>query len=81
MPKAKYTKRKDGRYLTHVDGGHREDGSRIRITVSARTISELEEKIRQKKNPEITRGFISGAPPGTRTLGPLIKSQLLYHLS
>ncbi len=50
MPKAKYTKRKDGRYLTHVDGGHREDGSRIRITVSARTISELEEKIRQKKN-------------------------------
>ena len=25
-------------------------------------------------------GF-SGAPPGTRTLGPLIKSQLLYQLS
>ena len=24
---------------------------------------------------------ISGAPPGTRTLGPLIKSQLLYQLS
>ena len=23
----------------------------------------------------------SGAPPGTRTLGPLIKSQLLYQLS
>ena len=28
----------------------------------------------------IQRSFI-GAPPGTRTLGPLIKSQLLYQLS
>ena len=31
-------------------------------------------------NPTIQR-FLSSAPPGTRTLGPLIKSQLLYQLS
>ena len=32
------------------------------------------------QNLTILRHF-SGAPPGTRTLGPLIKSQLLYQLS
>ena len=31
-------------------------------------------------NLTIQRSFV-GAPPGTRTLGPLIKSQLLYQLS
>lgn len=43
---AKYTKRKDGRYCTHIDTGtYDENGKRIRITVYARSIRELEEKI------------------------------------
>ena len=35
---------------------------------------------KKASNLTIQRSFI-GAPPGTRTLGPLIKSQLLYQLS
>ena len=35
----------------------------------------------QKKRTTPSGGPFSGALPGTRTLGPLIKSQLLYQLS
>ncbi len=35
----------------------------------------------QNKKEQLLALFCFGAPPGTRTLGPLIKSQLLYQLS
>ena len=35
----------------------------------------------KQKNHPIGWFFVFGAPPGTRTLDPLIKSQLLYQLS
>ena len=38
-------------------------------------------KQHQTKKPPKSGGFLFGALPGTRTLGPLIKSQLLYQLS
>ena len=41
---AKYKKRKDGRYCTHVVIGTKEDGKPLRKTVYATTIRELEEK-------------------------------------
>ena len=41
------------------------------------TAEETKEKA---PNPTIQR-LLYSAPPGTRTLGPLIKSQLLYQLS
>jgi integrase len=47
---AKYKKRKDGRYGTKVNLGKAPDGKYIRIPVYARTIAELEEKIREVKN-------------------------------
>ena len=33
------------------------------------------------KKPPKTDGFLNGERGGTRTLGPLIKSQMLYRLS
>lgn len=42
---AKYKRRKDGRYCTHIDTGKYDDnGKRVRITVYAKTIKELEDK-------------------------------------
>lgn len=38
----KYTKRKDGRYCTHVDLGKTDDGKRNRVTLYANTIAELD---------------------------------------
>ena len=38
-------------------------------------------KIVAKKPLFMSKTAFSGAPPGTRTLDPLIKSQLLYQLS
>ena len=40
---AKYKKRKDGRYYTLISDGYKPDGSRNRIPVYGKTISELEE--------------------------------------
>ena len=37
--------------------------------------------LQAQKNPFSRVVFTTGAPIGTRTLDPLIKSQLLYHLS
>ena len=37
--------------------------------------------VHKKKNTVFHGVFHFGAPPGTRTLDPLIKSQLLYQLS
>ena len=38
-------------------------------------------KIKNPGSPKTVGVFVVGAPSGTRTRGPLIKSQLLYHLS
>ena len=45
MPKAKYKKRKDGRYQTYVEIGRDENGKRVREAVYGRTIQELEDNI------------------------------------
>lgn len=45
MPKAKYKKRKDGRYQTYVEIGRDEAGKRIREAVYGRTLQELEDNI------------------------------------
>lgn len=50
MPKAKYKKRADGRYCTHVDLGKKEDGTRNRVTVYGRTIEEIDNKIIELKH-------------------------------
>ncbi len=50
MPKAKYRKRKDGRYETKIDVGKDAYGRRIRETVYARTIEEIENKIAELKH-------------------------------
>jgi len=44
MP-AKYKKRADGRYCTHVVIGSKPDGAALRKTIYAKTIRELEEKV------------------------------------
>lgn len=49
MPKAKYKKRKDGRYATSVQIGFDESGKSIRKKVYGKTISELEEKVSRMK--------------------------------
>ena len=41
----------------------------------------LSRKIATKKQPYAYRKAVCGAPSGTRTQDPLIKSQLLYQLS
>lgn len=46
---AKYTKRADGRYCTHVDLGYNDCGKRIRKTLYGKTIKELDEKVFQIK--------------------------------
>lgn len=46
---AKYTKRADGRYCTHVDLGYNDCGKRIRKTLYGKTIKELDEKVLQIK--------------------------------
>lgn len=52
---AKYKKRKDGRYCTHVDTGtYDADGKRIRTTIYAKTVRELEEKIAKIRHETIT---------------------------
>lgn len=58
MPKAKYKKRSDGRYCTHVDLGKREDGKRDRVTVYGRTIEELDNKIAELKHSVRTNTYI-----------------------
>lgn len=46
MPRAKFTKQKDGRYRTSVfTGKYTDDGYPIKKYLSARTIKELEEKV------------------------------------
>lgn len=50
MPKARYRKRKDGRYETKIEVGKDADGRRIRETVYARTIEEIENKIAELKH-------------------------------
>ena len=42
---------------------------------------ENDPKNKRKKHQAFLPSALCGAPPGTRTLGPLIKSQLLYQLS
>ena len=59
MPKAKYKKRADGRYCTHVDLGKREDGTRNRVTVYGRTIEEIDNKIRELKNSIDDKTYVS----------------------
>lgn len=49
MPKAKYKKRPDGRYATHIDIGTDENGKRKRVTVYGRTIEEIDNKIMDLK--------------------------------
>lgn len=50
MPKARYRKRKDGRYETKIEVGKDAYGRRIRETVYARTIEEIENKIAELKH-------------------------------
>ena len=45
MPKAKYTRRKDGRYGTYVQDGYLPDGRPNRIPVYAGSSAELEKKV------------------------------------
>lgn len=49
MPKARYKKRKDGRYATTVQVGFDESGKSIRKKVYGKTISELENKVARLK--------------------------------
>lgn len=58
MPKAKYKKRSDGRYCTHVDLGRTDDGKRERVTVYGRTIEEIENKIAELKHSVRTNTYI-----------------------
>ena len=59
MPKAKYKKRADGRYCTHVDLGKNDDGTRNRVTVYGRTIEEIDNKIRDLKNSVENKTYVS----------------------
>ena len=45
MPKAKYKKRSDGRYLKQMIVGIKDDGSYAIKNIYGRTIEELERKI------------------------------------
>lgn len=47
MPRARYKKRKDGRYETKIDLGYDDSGRRIRKSVSAKTSAELERKVEE----------------------------------
>lgn len=56
---AKYKKRPDGRYMTHVIVGTQEDGKPKRKTVYARTIRELEEKAAELRRQVSTGTLIT----------------------
>jgi len=49
MPKAKYKKRKDGRYGTSVQNGYNDDGSPNRIPLYAKSSAELERLVAEVK--------------------------------
>lgn len=59
MPKAKYKKRKDGRYQTYVEIGRDENGKRVREAVYGRTIQELEDNITSIKLRIKNKTYIS----------------------
>ena len=58
MPKAKYRKRKDGRYETKIDVGKDANGKRIRETVYGKTIQELESSIAEIKHSLANNTYI-----------------------
>ena len=75
MPKAKYKKRKDGRYCTKIDTGRDpQTGKRRYQMVYAKTIAELE-----KKRAEIITSLNKGlyiSPTANETLGTYKKKWL-----
>lgn len=56
---AKYKKRSDGRYCTHIDIGTDANGKRIRQTVYGRTIAEVDQKISEIKVSVSQRTHVS----------------------
>ena len=55
VKKSKYTKRSDGRYTTTIVIGYKDDGTPIKKTLYAKTISELDSKITEYKL-EVSKG-------------------------
>ena len=62
MPKAKYKRRKDGRYETKIDVGRDDNGKRIRETVYGKTIQELENNIAELKHSLNTKTYTRQLP-------------------
>lgn len=62
MPKAKYRKRKDGRYETKIDVGKDINGKRIREAVYGRTVQELENNIAELKHSLISKTYTKRSP-------------------
>lgn len=58
MPKAKYKKRKDGRYYANIDTGRDESGKRIRVSVYGRTAEEIESKIAELRHSVKTNTYV-----------------------
>ena len=54
---AKYKKRKDGRYMTHVQIGTDDSGKMKRKTLYGRTIRELEEKVAETRK-QVAQGIL-----------------------
>ena len=59
MPRVKYKRQKDGRYQAKVELKRNDDGSRNRVTVYGKTVSELETKIRELKNAVENKTYVS----------------------
>ena len=74
---------------THITvGGYEQDTLRFCGRLPSDTAATVDEYAIRLVNllslhgaSPVSYTHLSGAPPGTRTLGPLIKSQLLYQLS
>lgn len=58
---AKYTKRPDGLYCTHVTIGRKEDGKPLRKTLYAKTIKELESKVAEVRRQVETGTLVTGS--------------------
>ena len=70
-----------GRFDLEAPQGTRLSSRYARQTVAALTTTPLRVPKKIKKDSHKDYPLLFGAPPGTRTLDPLIKSQLLYQLS
>lgn len=89
MPKAKYKKRKDGRYATSVMIGYRPDGKPDQRTIYGKTIAELEKKKASMlvdlergifvKDKDMTFGEYSQRWYKNKCIGIEEQTKLMYH--